>query len=223
MAETVEQISVSVRNLTPSFDKETNPNRMSPQEYAALVAFMKEEGAIQTILVHPTKKKGHFKIIDGHHRYWAAKDLGIAALPAIVLKAADARAKAIGIGLNQLRGELDLTIAGAMMEEIMAETNWTSAQLSTLTGFSPSKIEALTEKASSDSEDALEEISLSPVDSEDDKEVNAKPYVLEITFADKETYRLCRKKLKRAAGKGGDLARGLLSLLGEDVDAEQTS
>jgi len=218
-----EMITVSMDDIVPTFTKDTNPNRMSDQEFGSLVLFMKEEGAIQTVLVTRSKKKGKYDLIDGHHRFWAAQQIGRKSLPAIVSEASINKAKAIGIGLNRIRGELDLSVSGDVMISIMEATKWTSDQLSLLTGFSSDEIEALTERAIHDSDEVLEEVSLNPVDDDDPAETNTKPYVLEITFADKATYQLCRKKLRKAAGPGRDLAKGLLTVLGEDADGQEIS
>lgn len=219
-----EQITIAWTDLVPRYTRENDPNKMTDSEFSALKALMAAEGSLETILVTPEKgKKGKYVIINGHHRYWASEEIGKIPLPAIVIPASAVKQSLLSIGMNRIRGDLDLARAGAVIQEALEASNLKMDQAALYSGLSMEEIEALTQQAGEDADDLLEELGDdmggSPL--EDDGTINTKPYVLEITFADKTTYQLARRKLKKAAGKGGDLARGLLSLLGEeDVAAE---
>lgn len=214
------QIEVDVTNLVPRYTRETDPNKMSDSEFAALKALMKTDGSLETILI--TLKQGTkdtYLIINGHHRYWAAQDIEMKKLPAMLISANKAKAILLGIGMNRIRGDLDLSLAGSEIQEVMeASSKITMEQIAINTGLSVEEIEALTQQAGEGADDLLEELGddMKGGTDDDDENVNLKPFVLEIQFPDRDTYKLARRKLKRAAGKGGDLARGLLTLLGED-------
>ena len=220
---THEQITVAWENLVPRYTRENDPNKMTDSEFSALKALMSAEGSLETILITPEKgKKGKYIIINGHHRYWASEEIGKIPLPAMVIPASAVKQALLSIGMNRIRGDLDLARAGTVIQEAMDASNMGIDQAALYSGLSTEEIEALTQQAGEDADDLLEELGTEMSGTQEDEgETNPKPYVLEITFADKDTYRLARRKLKKAAGKGGDLARGLLSLLGEEDAAAE--
>lgn len=231
-AKTTTETSMTIKwaDLVPTYTRESNPNKMTASEFDALVGLMRAEGFLQSILVVPAKgKKGKWVIVDGHHRYWAAEVLDKRPVQAMVMKAGTTvdRASLVGIGMNRIRGEVDISLAGGVMQAAQeANAAWTSETMSVLTGYSQDEIDAVTASAMSDSEDVLADLDLMPAasndkdDDLDDGSVNAKPFVLEIAFRNKEDMRLARRKLRKAAGASKDLARGLLSILGEDEDGQ---
>lgn len=212
--------TIKLSDLVPTYTKDTNPNKMSDAEFAALSSLIKAEGFMQSILVSPIDgKRGKFKIVDGHHRYWACQEVGKTEILAVVKPASAALASALGLGLNRIRGDLDLGMAGAVMQDVMSTTAWTVDQLALLTGFPQSEIDALTQEAHDNADEMLEDVGSALPEEENDLEGAAeKPYVLEIAFADRASYQLARRKLRKAAGASKDLSKGLLAVLGEDSD-----
>lgn len=214
----VDQIVVDVKDLVHTYTKENNPNQMDASTYSSLVELINAEGFLQPILV--TRKGKKFKIVDGHHRVLAAQEIGIEKIPAVVTKVSDPKAAVLGIGMNNLRGDPDLAAVSRVLLETMEATNWEVSQLSLLSGMPAAEVEALTKQLDDDLE-IIEDAAKSTIEEDKDEEkLNEKPYVLEISFSDKDTYRLVRRKLRKAAGKGNDLSVGLLSLLGEDVEQD---
>lgn len=210
---------IPLENLIPTYTKETNPNKMADAEFTALAALIKAEGFMQSILVSPVEgKRGKFKIIDGHHRYWACQQAQKEEILAVIKPASAALASALGLGLNRIRGDLDLSMSGAVMQSVMESTAWNVDQISLLTGFSQSEIDALTQQAHDGADELLEDVSAASPEEENDLEGAEKPYVLEISFSDRALYQLARRKLRKAAGASKDLSKGLLAVLGEDSD-----
>jgi len=212
--------TIPIKDLVPTYARETNPNRMSDEQFASLVALIKAEGFMQSILVSPIPgSRGKFKILDGHHRFWACQEAGRGAVLAVIKPASESLGAAVGLGLNYIRGELDLSVSGLVMQQVMEDTSWTVDQLSLLTGFPQSEIDALTAQAHSDADEMLEDVSAAMPEGDEELEGSAKPYVLEIEFSDRALYQLARRKLRKAGGSSKDLAVGLLAVLGEDGDA----
>lgn len=209
---------IPLEDLIPTYTKETNPNKMTDAEFTALTALIKAEGFMQSILVTPDSKRGKFKIIDGHHRYWACQQAQKTEILAVVKPASAALASALGLGLNRIRGDLDLSMSGLVMQGVMETTSWTADQMALLTGFSQSEIDALTQQAHDGADELLEEVSAALPEDEAELEGAEKPYVLEISFSDRAMYQLARRKLRKAAGASKDLSKGLLAVLGEDSD-----
>lgn len=218
----VEKVSVKLGALQRRYKTESdNPNKMDQEQYRRLVASVKENGPLQDLLCR--KVKGGYEVIDGHHRldaylevYGPHHEMTVTVAPSL---AALAKAKAASLGMNKIRGDVDYGIAADVLREIKDETDWTAEQMATLTGFSPEEIETLTSINLEEVDDALSEVA----------EVEAKEappdklFVLEISFADKALYRLARRKLRKAAGKGGDLSTGLLAVLGESPEMADES
>jgi ParB-like chromosome segregation protein Spo0J len=193
-------------------DAPVNANRMDPATYDMLVQATMLGRDLQPILVVP-RDDGRYDIVDGHHRRNAARDAGYEDILAVVRPLDVSTVRALRLGMNRTRGTVDLGIA---RDEILALANegWEVAQMA-LAGFQPAEVEDLIRSASTAVESALADAAGAAADDAAEQDKAPRPFVLEITFDDKASYVLCRRKLRKAAGKNGDLARGLLSVLGE--------
>jgi ParB-like chromosome segregation protein Spo0J len=187
-----------------------NPNRMEPEKLQALSQAIKRLGFLQPPLVRA--RPSDFLIVDGHHRVAAARLAEITSVPCVLAPASmtDAEAKAAMLGLNRLRGELDLALASGVVIDL-AQAGWSFDDLA-VTGFSEVELKDLLDTGAQNVDDLLRGAA-ADVGQDDEPRVE-KPFVLEVMFASREQYVSARKALKRAAGKGGDLSRGLLTVLG---------
>lgn len=205
---------VGIDTLVPKYgDQHSNPNKMDPERYSALVTAIKEEGFLQPILV-TLEANGRYRIEDGHHRWWAARQLGLTEVSIVVKEEISvARATLLGIGMNRLRGELDLSTTVDVIREAQAVIDFTMVEISTLTGFTEDELQMLLEETTAESilEDgagALDEV-------RDDVEVEQqKTYTLELTYTDREVFKRVKRRLKKLGG--GDMAHGVVVALAED-------
>ena len=203
-------MNVSIKKLVPRYTRESDPNKMTDEEFTALCQLMKEVGCVQSLTVAPDLGDGNHEIIDGHHRFWAAQQVGLKTLPVEVATVDDERAKALGLGLNKIRGNPDLQIATEILRELDGDLG--REEMALLTGYAPDEInDLLATTTAADMGDA---------DQTGDLEDGAAdalpaPFVLEISFRDKATYQKARRLLRKAAGETKDLAIGLLNALGE--------
>jgi ParB family chromosome partitioning protein len=94
---------ISIEKIFPN---DWNPNHIKHAHYDKLKRFIQKEGAILPIVIrqHPTKKSA-YQIIDGYHRWQIWKELGYAEVEAVVVEAADDRARILTVNLNYLRGQ----------------------------------------------------------------------------------------------------------------------
>lgn len=196
--------TVAVAKIVPHYDDTNNPNTMDSDTYAALVASIRTSGFLQPMLVERLRGS-KLRVVDGHHRLRAAQELGLRELPCIVV-AQHARNAAVGVGLNRARGELDISRAVSVLQELSSDID--ADELAALSAFSTADLESLVLASSEvtvdlDSMPASEPRQREPKDS----------YTLEIVFTEKAEYLRARKKL-RALGDG-ELSAGLLSLLEE--------
>lgn len=107
-----------------------NPNRMDDEMYAKAIASIRSFGFIDPITVR------HFgpvlEIIDGEHRWRAAKSEGINPVPVIDLgDVTDDIARQLTIVLNETRGQADPQRLGALLRDL-AERNSVSSLLASL-------------------------------------------------------------------------------------------
>ncbi len=97
-----------------------NPNKMSPKEYEALKESIREHGFVEPIVV----QKIGMRIIGGHHRVRAVKELAIEAgapipkIPCTVLDIDDAAAKKLNLKLQHIHGAPDPRLLGELLIDI---------------------------------------------------------------------------------------------------------
>lgn len=188
-------------------DAPTNANRMSDTRFRSLVERIRELGFLQPILVEPTSN-GRFRIVDGHHRVRAARDLGLTEVPAVV-EAFDAlTSRATALGMNRDRGEIDLAIAAEELV-VLAEAGWSMSDMA-LAGFS--EVEAADLLATLEHDDEAVLAGASTVVPQEESDAPASRWTLEIPFDDLSVMTKAKRALKKAGGK--DMARGLLRVLG---------
>lgn len=198
-------VSIKVGNIKESA---SNPNAMESERFALLVEAIRKVGFLQPICVRGIAG-GVYEVVDGHHRLAAARELKMEKVPCVVIDADGEKAAALQIGFNRLRGELDLAKVGAAIVGLQAE-GWKVEDLA-LTGFTPDEIDDLVRAVSSDADDVM--ASAAALDGAE--EAIPKPFLLELTFSSREDLQAAKKGLKHAAGATGDMAEGLLRLIGE--------
>lgn len=100
-----------------------NPNRMSPQMMQSLRHGLRTDGwiASQALLVWGLDDHGipRNTIIDGEHRWRAAREEGFATGPVVFLDGVtEAQAKALTIKMNQKRGDFDDALLAVVMQDL---------------------------------------------------------------------------------------------------------
>lgn len=210
---------------------DNNPNVMPQSDYGRLVAAIKKFGFLQPVLVRleegvkvtPEELEARVRlgeplasVVDGAHRLRAAQEIGLTEIPCIVLEPGDTgfdSAEVLRVGMNRLRGELNLSEVGNILAELQQD-GWTTEDLS-LTGFSEGEINDLIDTATRDTDDDLSGMGNTPPPDDLDPPP-PRPFLIEILFSSREEYQQARKGLRRAAGSGNELSVGLLRLLGEE-------
>jgi ParB/RepB/Spo0J family partition protein len=225
MDESIERLSRVVQHgqvrpieLDQLSEAATNPNSMAPESFAMLKEAIRRAGFLQPVLVRTAVVRTEggvdalgYEIIDGHHRVAAARELAYASVPCVVVEADDATTLALRIGMNRMRGELNLSAVAVAMGDLQT-SGWKLDDMS-LTGFSADEAADLLASLKLNEDDVLGkgkiELDDTPLDTA------APMFLLEIHFTDRAEFKKARAGLKRAAGKSADLGKGLLRLLGE--------
>lgn len=189
------------------FPSDNNPNRLSPDKFEMLVGAIRRFGFLSPILVRERKDGVGHIVVDGHHRLRAAQEIGLTEIPAVVINKDEAESDALQIGMNRLRGDLDLTATAQILDRLRVDEGWTDEELSVL-GFTEDELTALL------SDELLaDEIPGSMEIPSSDENENPLPFVLELEFETREDLKEAKRKLKKAAGAAGSLAAGLLNVL----------
>lgn len=82
-----------------------NANEMRPEQYRQLVKDIKDHGMLSAVLVY--ENGGRYVVVDGEHRFLAAKEAGVEEIPVFLLSRRPTRAEAMALTLkmNALQGE----------------------------------------------------------------------------------------------------------------------
>jgi len=197
---------VDIELVTPRYsDPADNPNKMEPERFDLLVKAIAQEGFLQ--------RASDYLIEDGHHRLDAARIAGLKQVSIAITHAAEAkdepRAKLLGLGMNRLRGELDLRIASDIIREVQDALSLTIPDVSILTGFTEDELLSLLK-----ADDDLDLESEGAGDVADTLPEDGLTFLLEIQFTDRDDFKLAKKRLRKLGG--GNMATGLLIALAED-------
>ena len=112
-----------------------NPRLMPAAELEKLKRSIQSFGFVEPLVV----RRQDNTIIGGHQRWEAAKALGYATVPVVLVDVSEAEAKALNLALNKIGGEWDLPRLGALLEELQSLPGLDE----TLSGFDHIEIDSL--------------------------------------------------------------------------------
>jgi len=134
-------VFISIDKLVPS---DLNPNRMTEEEFQGLVESMKNAGFLEAnpILARPNSDST-YEIVNGEHRWRAAKTLGMEMVPCIIREMDDLEADRHRVILNKDRGNLDYLKLSKLLNrnyECYNHNGMTQKKLGELFGFSRPRV-----------------------------------------------------------------------------------
>ena len=193
--------------VTSLMEPKKNPNVMGDDMFARLTEAIKRFGFLQPVLVRQDKD-GTYVIVDGVHRVRAAKAVGLTAVPCIITSSSKSEATALQVGMNRMRGDLDLSRVASAFCEMVAD-GWSKEELG-VTGFGPDEVNELL-KATTDNVE--EEVMQGSSDLEPTEPAPDKEWKLELQFETKQELQKAKRTLRKLAGKGNELGTGLTKLI----------
>jgi ParB-like chromosome segregation protein Spo0J len=193
----IERVRIADLSVT-----EGNPNVMDPKDLKRLTESIRQEGFLQPILVRRTGA-GKLEVIDGCHRLRAVEKLGYEEVLAVVTESDEETATALRIGMNKLRGRLDLARVASDAADLF-DMGWSLESLA-LTGFSPEELDDLISSTKVDDAD------IPKLDDLGEPAGVSRSWSLELSFRTKRDRDRARRKLT-VLGEG-DPTAGLLDLL----------
>ena len=116
---------------------------MSDASYTALQASVRKFGFKSFILVTPGTEPNTFEVIDGHHRWRAAEDAGMATVPVVVIGRDEADTTALDLAMLSFNVTADILpeVYLDMLRELDEKVG--AATLAELTGMDPKFLEDL--------------------------------------------------------------------------------
>jgi ParB/RepB/Spo0J family partition protein len=104
-----------------------NPNRQSDHDFELLKRSMTENGFTQPVIVLRESRT----IVDGEHRWRAARDLGYELIPVVFVDMTLSQAKIATLSHNRARGSEDLEMAAAILRDLEAlgQLDWAADSL----------------------------------------------------------------------------------------------
>jgi ParB-like chromosome segregation protein Spo0J len=92
---------------------EYNPNRQNEHEFELLCRSMRDDGFTQPIIVGADGK-----IVDGEHRWRAAREIGLERIPVVRVPMDAAQARIATLRHNRARGSEDAALAAAVLRDL---------------------------------------------------------------------------------------------------------
>lgn len=194
--------------LDQLMDAPRNANQLDPKKFDELVGSIRRIGFVQHILVRRVEGFG-LEIVDGHHRARAMRHLGESTIPSILLES-DEDPRLVALALNRLRGQTNLAAASLIIGELL-DAGLTESELS-ISGFTEREMRELVDALDSPDDPSLDDVAGAEVPEPIGAEP-VRPFLLELTFRTKEELAAARRALRKAAGKGNDLADGLMRMV----------
>jgi ParB-like chromosome segregation protein Spo0J len=194
-----------------------NPNHMTPEDFEALRAGIREFGpGLQPPLLrrlHPPGSGPHegptWEAVDGDHRVRALREEGFTEMQAVCTDADERTARILQVAMNKVRGELNLTaVAETVRELVDAKVDLETIKL---IGYADDELKAMLEATAVDTAEDVLGTGTGDIFEEDDEKPAPKPFLLELTFSTAAELRKVKRVLKKAGS--GDHAAGLLSLI----------
>jgi ParB/RepB/Spo0J family partition protein len=91
-----------------------NPNRQTERDFELLLRSMEEDGFTQPIVVHRETRE----IVDGEHRWRAAKTLGLLEVPVVLVDMTVEQMRVSTLRHNRARGSEDIELSAAVLRDL---------------------------------------------------------------------------------------------------------
>src|SRR3989449_3595260 len=125
----IDQIAVNPNQPRKLFDSES---------LSELAASIRSSGVIQPVVVR--RHGAGYQLIAGERRWRAARQAGLARIPAVVREATDAPSLEIALVENLLREDLNPLEEAEAYQKLLAQFGWTQEELAQRVGLDPSSI-----------------------------------------------------------------------------------
>lgn len=91
-----------------------NPNRQNESDFSLLLRSMREDGFTQPIVVQKSTRE----IVDGEHRWRAARELGLTQVPVVMVEMSDEQMRISTLRHNRARGSEDVGLSSQLLRDL---------------------------------------------------------------------------------------------------------
>ena len=124
-------VHVPIDDLRPD---PANPRRISDAELESLTRSIRRFGFVDPVIARLEDKS----VVGGHQRLLAARRLGLASVPVILLDLPADQARLLNLALNKISGSWDEELLARLLAELDATPKWTSHSRASTMMRSPS-------------------------------------------------------------------------------------
>jgi len=110
----LKKLNIEYVNIDSIKPNQYNPNRQNEKEFDMLVKSMRENGFTQPVIVNEDTGE----IVDGEHRWRAAKVLGFAEIPIVKANMTKEQMKIATLSHNRARGSEDVDLVALLMKDL---------------------------------------------------------------------------------------------------------
>lgn len=118
-AKALEKLQIEYLPVTAIQPNDYNPNRQSDHDFELLKRSMAEDGFTQPVIVlEAPNPDGRYTVVDGEHRWRAARDLGLGSIPVVKVPMTAEQARIATLRHNRARGSEDLELAAQVLRDL---------------------------------------------------------------------------------------------------------
>ena len=199
-----------------------NPNRQSEHDFELLVRSMREDGFTQPVLVLKD-----LTIVDGEHRWRAAKELGITEIPVVRVDMTAEQMRISTLRHNKARGSHDVEMEAQVLRDLreLGALDWAQDSLMISDIEMQRLLEDIPAPEALESEEFTEAWNPAPDDRQGDNSVQGVPIRQDMTPEASDALRSAEKKIakakteeeRRQALKDADIFRLSVTFTGEQA------
>jgi ParB-like chromosome segregation protein Spo0J len=125
-ARTLQRLTVEYVPTDSLRPNDYNPNRQSEHDFELLLRSMREDGFTQPIIVQPD-----LTIVDGEHRWRAARTLGLAEVPVVKVDMTPEQMRIATLRHNRARGSEDVELTAQLLRDLreLGALDWAADSL----------------------------------------------------------------------------------------------
>lgn len=126
-AQALERLRVEYVEIDEVKPNSYNPNRQAEQDFTLLKRSITEDGFTQPIVAHRDTKV----IVDGEHRWRAARDLGMQRVPVVFVDMSDEQMRIATLRHNRARGSEDVELGAQLLRDLreLGALDWAADSL----------------------------------------------------------------------------------------------
>ena len=110
----LEKLSIKYVPIDSIKPNEYNPNRQSDHDFELLLRSMREDGFTQPVLCQKETKE----IVDGEHRWRAARDLGFKEIPVVFVEMTTEQMRISTLRHNRARGSENIELSAQVLRDL---------------------------------------------------------------------------------------------------------